>query len=128
MKKKAMVHQKKRRYFLTFPIQFSLNPTWKTSFDVVLIENIHWIHIVFSLCVCVCVCVCLDKDIFWFWQCLRRYLNHSFPMFQHYLAIASEYLTLYAPSPQNGQTHSKKSSVNCRPIVWACLAILWGWS
>ena len=36
-------------------------------------------------------------------------------------------LTLHAPTPQNGRTHSTNSSANCRQIVWVCLTILWGW-
>ena len=36
-------------------------------------------------------------------------------------------LTLHAPIQQNGQTHSKNSSANCRRIAWACLTILWNW-
>ena len=34
-------------------------------------------------------------------------------------------LTLQAPIPQNGQTHSNNSSAICRQIVWVCLTILW---
>ena len=40
---------------------------------------------------------------------------------------AAEALTLQAPTPQNGQTHSSNSSANSRRIVWVCLTILWGW-
>ena len=29
-------------------------------------------------------------------------------------------------NPQNDQAHSNNSSAVCRPIVWACLTILWG--
>ena len=36
-------------------------------------------------------------------------------------------LTLWAPIPQNGQTHSNNSSAICRRIVWVCLTILWDW-
>ena len=36
-------------------------------------------------------------------------------------------LILWAPTAQNIQTHSNNSSLNCRPVVWVCLAILWGW-
>ena len=36
------------------------------------------------------------------------------------------YLTLQAPTPQNGQTHSNNSSAKAE-IVWVCLTILWGW-
>ena len=40
------------------------------------------------VCVCVCVCVFWDKDMFLILAMfLPRYLNHSFPMFQHYLEI-----------------------------------------
>ena len=34
-------------------------------------------------------------------------------------------LTLYAPTPQNGQTHSNNLVAICRRIVWLCLTILW---
>ena len=34
-------------------------------------------------------------------------------------------LTLWAPIPKNGQTHSNSTSANCRRIVWKCLTILW---
>ena len=37
------------------------------------------------------------------------------------------HLTVQAPTPQNGQTHSNNSSANCRRIVWVCLTILWAW-
>ena len=33
-------------------------------------------------------------------------------------------LTLSAPNPQNGQTHSNNSSANCRRIFLVCLTIL----
>ena len=36
-------------------------------------------------------------------------------------------LTLWAPIPQNGQTHSNNSSEICQRIVWVCLIILWNW-
>ena len=36
-------------------------------------------------------------------------------------------VTLYAPTPQNGQTFLKNSSAVCQRIVWMCLSILWGW-
>ena len=36
-------------------------------------------------------------------------------------------LTLYAPIPQNGHTHSNNSSAICQWIVWMCLTILWVW-
>ena len=34
---------------------------------------------------------------------------------------------LWAPIPQNGQTHSDNSSANCRRIVWFYLIIFWNW-
>ena len=34
-------------------------------------------------------------------------------------------LTLYEPTPENGQTHSNNLSANLRRIVWVCLTILW---
>ena len=37
------------------------------------------------------------------------------------------HLTLEAPIPQNGQTHTNNSSANYRRIVWVCLTILWNW-
>ena len=36
-------------------------------------------------------------------------------------------LTLWAPIPQNVQTHSNNSPGNCQRIVWVCLAILLIW-
>ena len=36
-------------------------------------------------------------------------------------------LTLQAPTPQNGETHSNNSSAISQQIVWVCLTILWGW-
>ena len=36
-------------------------------------------------------------------------------------------LTLEAPIPQNGQTHSNNSSAIYGRIVWVCLTILWNW-
>ena len=36
-------------------------------------------------------------------------------------------LTLSAPTPQNGQTHSKNESANHGRIVWVCLTMLWSW-
>ena len=35
-------------------------------------------------------------------------------------------ITIYAPTPQNGQTHSNNSSGICQRIVRVCLTILWG--
>ena len=39
----------------------------------------------------------------------------------------SRSLTLLAPTPQIGQTHSNNPSANCRQIVWVCLTIFGGW-
>ena len=36
-------------------------------------------------------------------------------------------LILWAPTPQHGQTYSKKVVGNSQLIVWVCLTILWGW-
>ena len=36
-------------------------------------------------------------------------------------------LTLSAPIPKSGKTHSNNSSANCRRIVWVCTAILLIW-
>ena len=37
------------------------------------------------------------------------------------------FLTLKAPIPEKGQTHSNNSSPICRRIVWVCLTIFWYW-
>ena len=42
-------------------------------------------------------------------------------------AIRSGILSLLAPTPQSGQTHSNTSSAYYRWIVWVCLSSLWGW-
>ena len=48
-----------------------------------------------------------------------------------YLSLLVKYflffLTLKAPIPQNGQTHSNNSSAICQRIVLGCLTILWNW-
>ena len=59
----------------------------------------------------------------------QRYLQVKWPCLTIIIqAIFKDcWLTLYAPIPQNGQTHSNKSSPNCRRILWVCLTILWSW-
>ena len=42
-----------------------------------------------------------------------------------YASVIEMKLTLWAPTPQNGQAHSNNSSASCRRIVWVCLTILW---
>ena len=41
--------------------------------------------------------------------------------------IYLNFLTIYAPIPQNRQTHSSNLSAICWRIVWVCLTILWNW-
>ena len=61
-------------------------------------------------------------------QCWPKYLVLKIS----YVGIAqlfpwTGFLTLQAPIPQNGQTHSNNSWAICRRIVWVCLTILSNW-
>ena len=60
----------------------------------------------------------------WIYSWFVSPLNLPARIWWHYFI---NQLTLQAPIPQNGQTHSNNSSANCRRIVWACLTISWYW-
>ena len=44
-----------------------------------------------------------------------------------YSLICFSILTLWAPTPKTGQTHSKQFVGCCRRLVWVCLTIMWVW-
>ena len=58
---------------------------------------------------------------------------HSSWKRQFYVAVlrnilrVKHFLTFWAPTPQNGQIQSNKSSAIFRQIVWVCLTILLVW-
>ena len=107
----------------------------KTKYEIFLQWNTRFFSSESSVCPAFRILNFLMKRTFWWKKFTYIYRaskkipvnHHDFRAVYSWKTAMQICLTLKAPIPKNGQTHSNNSSAICRRIVWVCLTILWNW-